>query len=104
MKGKSFRKIDTRYFEALMRADLTRSGYKLVLAIIHKTWGWQKQSTAISLTEFTKLTGLSRRGVIDAIRQLEERGVVTVKNSRTHVYCLNPYNQWAELVKPTSLV
>ncbi len=76
--SKGFRRIDNGYFEALMAANLTRAGYKIVLAVIHKTWGWQKDSETISLTEFTKLTGLSRRGVIDTIRLVEAQGVVKV--------------------------
>lgn len=94
MKGKGFRRIDTQYFEALMSADLTRSGYKVVLAVIHKTWGWQQESSPISLTEFTKLTGLSRRGVIDAIRQLEAQGVVKVADTRPHTYSIMAFAEW----------
>ncbi len=94
MRSKGFRRIDNRYFEALMSADLTRSGYKVVLAVIHKTWGWQKDNSEISLTEFTRMTGLSRRGVIDAIRQVEAQGVVKMVNTKPHIYSINHYAEW----------
>jgi len=94
MRGKGFRKIDNGFFEALMLADITRSGYKVVFAVIDKTWGWQKNNSEISFTEFTRLTGLSRRGVIDAIRRLKAQGVVTIVNTKTHTYSINHYAEW----------
>ncbi|GAJ21562.1 unnamed protein product, partial [marine sediment metagenome] len=43
---KSYRQIDTQYFKALMSADLTRSGYKIILAVIHFTLGYDQRDTA----------------------------------------------------------
>ena len=94
MAAKGFRKIDTQYFEALMYADLTRSGYKILLAVIHFTLGYQRDAADISLTTFQKLTNLSRPAVKTAIRDLILRGLMTrVRQGSTDklaaIYSLN---------------
>lgn len=103
MKAKGFRKIDNHYFEALMAADFTRSGYKVVFAVIHKSWGWQKESEIISLTEFTKMTRLSRPAVIEAIRRLQAQQVIkTLRNGNSKAYSINEWQQWTGKAHLTS--
>ena len=87
-----FRKIPNDVFEALIAAKLTGSGYQIVLVVIDKTLGFQKERATITLTHFEKVTGLSRRGVAKAIRKAEDRRIITVwrDSTRKTVYALNP--------------
>src|SRR5947199_306490 len=49
---------------------------KVVLAVIRKTFGWQKRSERISLTQLEACTGLTRQGVQKGIKlALEHRYV-----------------------------
>ncbi len=97
MKG--FRKIDNDLYEYLMAADLTRAGYKVILAVIHKTIGYnQRIEAGISLNTFIRLTKLTKHAVIDAIRQLEKEHFITVKRKAgdegESLYSLRPVNDW----------
>jgi len=101
MKGKGFRQIDNQYFLAIMAADLTRSGSKVLLVVIHFTLGYDQRDTAdISLTTFQKLTRLSRPAVKTAIRELIAYGLISEVGSATNrlstIYKLN--KDWRGIV------
>lgn len=49
---------------------------KVVMTAVRQTFGYHRESDAISLTQFEKATGLSRQGVIDGIAAAIERGVM----------------------------
>lgn len=90
-KGKGFRKIDNDIFAALISADLTSAGYKVVLFVIHKTLGFQRTRAGISLSEFEEATGISQQSVKKAIKQTENMKIITaVRNgTRKTIYALN---------------
>lgn len=93
MAAKGFRKIDNQYFEALMSADLTRSGYKVLFVVINFTLGYQRDRSDISLSTFQKLTKLSRPAVKTAVRDLIAYGLISQVGSATNrlsaIYKLN---------------
>lgn len=85
MKSEGFRQIDTQYFKALMYADLTRSGYKILLVVIHFTLGYdQRDEAEISLGTFQELTGLSRPAVKTAIKELKAYKLISQTGSATN--------------------
>jgi len=49
---------------------------KVVLAVIRKTFGWHKDEDRISVSQFEELTGLSRQGVQNGIKDAMQRGVL----------------------------
>lgn len=103
MGNKGFRAIANDYFLALMGAQLTRSEYKVILAVIHHTWGWRRDwSEDLSLTKFTNLTKLSRPGVIKAIGDLEAKRVITVvrRGKQVASYRINGWELWQVDSKP----
>ncbi|MFC2024461.1 replication protein [Chloroflexota bacterium] len=91
-----FRRIDNAPFQALMAAQLTGAGYQIVLTIIDRTLGFQKEKAKIPLTYFQKATGISRQSVCEAIKQAEERHIITVvrNSTRPSTYALNDQTQW----------
>ncbi len=62
-------------FDHLMR-EMTEAELKVVLAAIRKTLGYHRASDEISLTQFEKMTGLTRKGVIGGIQAALARGVL----------------------------
>jgi phage replication O-like protein O len=50
---------------------------RVVLAVIRKTTGYQKERDRISLSQFEDMTGLSRQGVLDGITLAIEHGHIT---------------------------
>jgi len=93
-----FRQIANEVFEALLGTRLSKSEHKIILAIIHKTWGFGKKDDYIPLSQFSKMTGLARRTVCRAIARLEERRIILVERgggSRASRYMFNKhYDTW----------
>ena len=77
--------------------ELSGSEQKVLDFILRRTWGWEKSSDHISLSQFEKGggklgngTGLSQRQVITAIRELERKGYISIKKQtgKTNEYSL----------------
>ena len=56
--------------------DMGDAELRVVLCAIRKTFGYHKQEDGISLTQFQRMTGLSRQGVIDGIDAATQRGLL----------------------------
>lgn len=97
MARRGFRKIDNDTFKALMVVTISGAAFRIVLAIIDKTLGFQKQEAQISLSHFQKVTGLSRQSVRLAIRQAEREGLIRVQRESTKptIYAMNSYVEWS---------
>ncbi len=76
------RQINNEVFAALVRADLTGAEYKICLAVIGKTWGFNKPSDFISRSQFRQLTGLSEEAIRKAIRDLKKRRIIHYRLSK----------------------
>lgn len=77
--------------------ELSGSEQKCLDFILRRTWGWEKSSDEISLTQFEKGigkndkgTGLSQRQIVTAIKGLESKGYILIKKDRgrTNEYSL----------------
>ncbi len=86
-----FRKIDNDLFTALIAAKWTGSVYQIVLTIIDRTIGFRQDKAAISLSRFQGRTGLSRQGVVNAIKYAKDRNIIKSEkiNGKTTKYALN---------------
>jgi phage replication O-like protein O len=73
--------------------DLKPSAVKVLNVIVRKTFGWQKLSDELSLSQLEKLTKLRRAAVVAAVAELERIEVVTIrrgaKGQGSNVYTLN---------------
>ena len=68
---RGFRQIATDVFYALnMCPKLSGSDYKIIYTIIGLSWGYQKTSVIMSYNQISKLTNLSRFGVIKSASKL----------------------------------
>lgn len=61
--------------------ELGHAELKVLLVIMRKTYGWQKDADRISLSQLAELTGLSRQSVSTATQTLEERGYILVERT-----------------------
>lgn len=76
--------------------DLSGAEQKVLSCLLRHMWGFGRSSDRVSLSQLehgvNKIhngTGLSRKGIIRALRSLEEKGFITsVKSSRTNLYSL----------------
>jgi phage replication O-like protein O len=95
-KRAGFRKIDNRLFQAMMSAQLTGSGYQVLLKVIDETIGFHRKEAKISLTRFQQATGLSRQSVRLAIKETEERLIIQAQRDSTRptVYSVGDQREW----------
>lgn len=76
--------------------DLSGAENKVLDCLLRHMWGFGRSSDRVSLSQLQRGvnkihrgTGLSRKGIIRALRSLEEKGFITsVKSSRTNQYSL----------------
>ena len=91
------REIANDVFRALMHARLSGAEMQVVMTVIDSTWGWDKQSAQISLTQFEEATGLSRQSVQIAIHKAEAKRLVVAERNGTRgtEYLFNKhYDTW----------
>lgn len=86
---------------------LTGAELRMLLAVARKTLGWGKDSDEISLSQFQKLTGLSRPKVNATLQALLARGWVEKigegKRGIGRYRLVNLVNQFTELTSKASL-
>jgi len=92
------REIINDVFHALTHARLSGGEYQVVLTVIDRTWGFQKESANISLGYFEKVTNLSRQSVINALKLLEQKRIIATQRYervKTNEYLFNKhYDTW----------
>ena len=64
------------YMEVMSGAE-----FKVISVIIRKTLGWHKERDRISSSQIQNKAGLSKNAVIEAIKMLKERKIITVKRT-----------------------
>jgi phage replication O-like protein O len=74
------------FFDEIMR-ELQYAELKIMLAIMRKTFGWQKKKDKISYSQIQEMTGLSRQGIADGLKLLiEKQYIVCTKKGQTCEY------------------
>jgi phage replication O-like protein O len=83
--------------------NLRPGALRVLLAIVRLTYGWQKVSDRISYTQLQKVTGLSREGVRQAVKELGDMLMLTIKpgarGKGANEYSLNIDISTGELVR-----
>lgn len=100
-KENGFVPISKELLEAFAKIRISGEARQVLDFIILKTYGWGKKEDIISLSQFTKGTGLSKVAVCKAIIKLETMNIITKKgNGRLSSYLiLKNYEQWKSLPK-----
>ena len=90
--------IANEILENLIKIDLTKAENKILFTVIRKTYGFHKKEDAISLSQFTKITTLTRQGVCKAIKSLVNRRLLGSKHllttSVTTYWFIKDYDKW----------
>lgn len=96
-----YTRIANELFEAVTssnRCPITLRQMRVVLAVIRKTYGFQKKTDRISDGQLADATGMSRQNVNAAKRQLLAFGVLYMEGNRIGVN--KHYDQWDFASKP----
>ncbi len=94
-------RIANEIMEALARVRIPGEARQILDVIFRKTYGFQKKADAISLSQFSYLTGLSRRSAQRAISQLLTMNIIRKRaDARPITYSFNKnYEQWKPSAK-----
>lgn len=73
-----YTKIANELLEAAMSADLTVRQLKIVLAVIRKTYGFNKKTDRITNTQIASMTGIHHTHICKAKNELLERNILVM--------------------------
>jgi len=88
--------IANEILEALTKASLNGTEFKVILCIIRKTYGFKKKEDSISLTQFVKFTRSSLQAICKTLNKLILNKLILVnKGGYINKYRFNKrYNEW----------
>jgi len=76
--------IPNDFIEAMSRQILGQNQSKVLWHLIRKTWGWQKRSEFIRVTDMAKELEIPKSRVSEALSSLKKRRIVTVNRNKTY--------------------
>jgi phage replication O-like protein O len=92
-------KIANELMEALARTRIRGEETQVLLAILRKTYGFNKKSDTIPISQLQLLTGMDRSSVCRAIRGLTSKKIISSDKCATRTpskYSLNKdYDRWS---------
>jgi phage replication O-like protein O len=75
MDKPNYTQLPNQVVDVHMR-DLNGSELKILLCICRKTIGWHKDADKISISQMVELSGMTEKTVINATKQLENKGII----------------------------
>ena len=90
-------KISNDIWDALLKYNINGESRRILDFIIRKTYGFNKKTDIISLSQFTKATGINRRNVQRCVKKLINRKMVASKQTLGGEvsYCFNKdFDTW----------
>jgi phage replication O-like protein O len=96
-------KIANDLWEAITRQRLSGSEFQVLLAVIRKTYGYNKKSDWITNRQLAAMTGLDAIRASENVNRLKERGILTITEKRKgyeRIIAINKdYDTWKPLRK-----
>ncbi len=77
MIKKGFVRVPNTIFDEHMKF-LSGNEFLCYMAIIRKTWGWNKNSDKISHSQLISMTGLSNKTVVKCLQSLVDRELISM--------------------------
>lgn len=103
-------RIHNRIWELLAQTNLTSREFRCLMFLFRQTYGYQKKSDAISLTQWANGTGIQKHHVKASLQRLEDRQIILriagkVGRGNTATYAFNKYfEQWITDAETTQKV
>lgn len=99
-----YTRIANELFDNLIKLHLSGNEWAIVHCVMRQTWGWRKKVDRISLTQFTKHTGINRSSVNKAIKSLVAKQILVAKQqpSGNEYQIQKDYTKWTSCRIDTS--
>jgi phage replication O-like protein O len=91
-KENGFTGIANEILDHLSMPGINGSEYRILLAVIRKTYGFNKKKDRISLTQFEKLTSMNRAHVVRTIKELVSKRIL-LKDGTSYLFNKN-WEEW----------
>jgi phage replication O-like protein O len=100
-----YTKIANELLDALIKIRIPGEARQIFDAILRKTYGFNKKSDQIALSQFMTITGLKKVAICKGIKKLLELNIITQKgNDIAKEYGINKhYSTWKPLPKKVTL-
>lgn len=90
------RRINNDIWQALIKADLSGSAFRVCFYIIDRSWGYDLLEVTIGISQFCKATLLSHQGVLNGIKEAEIKHLLVVQHNtpnpkNPNTYLFNKY-------------
>ena len=73
-----FTQIPNEIFDKYQK-ELKTSEFSVLMAIIRKTWGWNKTEDRISVSQISMATNLTNKTIINSLKVLEQKKIISTK-------------------------
>lgn len=96
-----FTKLSNELLDNLLSIRIPGEAMQIFLVILRKTYGFQKKQDAISMSQFSELTGIAKPHCFRAIEKLEKMNLIIVNRSKNvSIYSVQKdYEKWQVLPK-----
>ncbi len=101
----NYTQIPNVFFDEIMK-KISPSDNLVLMTIMRKTFGWQKQVDKISYSQIIEMTGLVKSTVSISIKSLEEKGLIYVTREgqiNTYSVVVHEHNDEKELVRKSNM-
>lgn len=72
-----FTRLANELLDAIIKFDFTKRQYAVLLAVVRKTYGFNKKSDALSIYQISVMTGIDRAHISKAVAELHAMNVLT---------------------------
>lgn len=107
-KENGYTPIANELMEALAKTYLSTQEWRVLIAILRKTYGFNKKEDGIPLSQLADITGIDRRHIHRAIKKLSSRRVITVIHMGDRRVCKyriqKDYTAWLSPIQVTKTV
>lgn len=95
-----FTRIANELLEAIGRAELSGREFRIMVAVIRKTYGYGKKADRLSHGQIARMIGVRRHHVCELVRGLVKRRILGVtengNRSANNLWIQKDYSQWAK--------
>ena len=93
-----FTRIANEILEALVRVSLSRNEWRVLMVVVRQTYGYGKKTDSISLSQFSRATGMMSHNAYRALKSLEAKKMIIVQHGRLNCYSFQKdYSLWTTL-------
>lgn len=99
-KEQGYVAINNENLDYLITQDFSGREFRIILAIIRKTWGYNKKKDEISYSQLSRMTNISKGSISTILKGLIKKNVIKCEGNNPKTYWFNKiYADWDFIIK-----